>query len=118
HELPAKALAQRLCCDQCFELACQQAVSTEGEFGVDPFLDRGEPKLLETCDLALRERLVPEGGQRRSPPEPECVTQRVGATLLDEALEPLEIELARLDTNHVARSPRDDAVGADRLAQL
>src|SRR5262245_9958750 len=91
---------------------------SEPEVCLDPLLESRNAKLLQTSDLALRERLVREVGERRTPPEGECSAQCVRVALFDESFETLEVQLARLDTNQVARRSRDDPVGADRLTQL
>jgi hypothetical protein len=112
-----QALAERMQRHQALELADERRVAAEREVRVDPQLERGEAKLFEPRDLALRERLVCEVGERRSLPELERLAERVGPTLLDETLESLEVELARLDANGVTGCASDDAVVAERLAE-
>jgi hypothetical protein len=43
--------------DQPLELGHQLGVAAEDEVGLDPLLERGQPQLLETRDLTLREGL-------------------------------------------------------------
>ena len=53
------------------ELACERAVAARVEVGVDPRLQRCQPRLLEPRRLRLRERLEGEVGERLSAPERE-----------------------------------------------
>ena len=57
------------------------ACTAEGEVGVDALLERREPQLLELRDGRGRERLGPQLGQRRVPPEHEGFVQQGGSTL-------------------------------------
>ena len=74
---------------------------------------RVQALLLEPAGLRVRERLVGEVGQRRSLPERERLTDASGRGVRpaaieiplrarDQPLEPLQIELARLDPQPVA----------------
>ena len=126
HQLAAQALAQGMLGRERLELRDQRGVPAEGEVGVDPPLDREQVHLLEAPDRRLRERLVGEVGERRPAPERERLAQPLGgllrlgaAGLLDETLEPVEIELLRREPDHVAGRERDEQLGAgaERLAQ-
>ena len=64
--------------DEALELADELAVAAEGEVRVDAILKRGEAKLLEPADLALRPRLVGELGEWRAAPEREGLAQALG----------------------------------------
>ena len=69
HQLSPKALAKRIPRDEPFQLAEEIAGSTEREIGVEPLLERLEPRLLEARDLGLRERLEGQILERRSAPK-------------------------------------------------
>ena len=72
----------------------------------------------------LRERLVAELGKRRAAPERERLAQRrlrpaaLPPRLGHQPLEAVQVEVARLDPELIARRAGDDRVGAERLAQL
>src|SRR5215207_6200190 len=80
--------------------------------------------LLEPSDLALRKRLVRELGERRAAPQSERLAQQLqralrrtvgerAAALLQQTLEAVQVELARLDANRIATATSDhDAVRA------
>ena len=51
------------------ELGNERELAAERELGIDPFLDRREPQLLEPLDLHPRERLELEVGERAAVPE-------------------------------------------------
>ena len=83
------------------------------ELGVDALLGRDQSELFQALDLAPRERLVREFGERGAAPEPKCrfeCLQRLGrlarsirpAALLEKLLEPVNVDLLRLDLQHVA----------------
>ena len=65
---PAHAAARR---SERLELADDLTVEAELDVGVDALLERIEPQLLQAPDLALRELLAREIGERRAPPERE-----------------------------------------------
>ena len=69
HQLPAQPLAQRVLRDERLELATSSRACAEREVRVDALLQRVQAQLLEPLDLALRERLVREVGERRAAPE-------------------------------------------------
>ena len=97
------------------ELGHERELTAERELGVDPLLDRREAQLLESLDLDSRERLELQIGER--PPLPEALrgAQSLGGRGRvagrerlppgrDEPLEALEVELAGLDAEQVARA--------------
>ena len=84
------------------------------EVGVDPRLQRGQPRFLEPRRLSLRERLEGEVGECLPTPELE---RAVRVTVGDQAREAVDVELVRVDADDVARRPGDDPVGADRPAE-
>jgi hypothetical protein len=99
--------------EQRLELAREVEVSPQGEIGVDPTLEGGEPQLLEPDDGRLGERFVREVHERRAAPERERGTQQLGrpvrlgigeraTPLLDEPLEAVEVELLGLDPQLIA----------------
>ena len=125
HQLAAQALAKRVLRDERLELRHQLVMAAERQVGVDAILDRRETELLQPGDLALRERLVPELGQRLPAPERERLAQ-AGRPLLrivalsrlrDQRLEPGQVDLAGRDLQQIAGRARPDPIGADQLAQ-
>src|SRR5262245_20088742 len=78
-------------------------------------LEACKAKLFETCDVGLGERLVREVGERSTPPEFERFS--VLGTC-SEALEAIEIELVRIDSQLVAGRHRDDSLATESLTQL
>src|SRR5918996_4741518 len=102
--------------NQRLQLAGQLPVHTPAEFGFDAILERSDAELLETRDRRLRERLVGEIGERRTPPQGKplsqsrrggvCAPLSEGKTaLLRQALEPIEVQLIRLELDQIARRP-------------
>jgi hypothetical protein len=77
HQLRGQPLAERLGTGEQLELADQLAVSAERKVGLDPLLERLKTQFLQTRDLALRERLVAEIGERLAAEERERVPQRL-----------------------------------------
>src|SRR5205085_6505840 len=97
--------------------------------GLDPLLERGEPGVLEPRSRVTGERLGLELGERRAAPELERLGEalrrglRVAgaqklATLSDEALEAIEVELALFDAQRVARRLGQEPIRPERLSQL
>jgi hypothetical protein len=78
HQLRAQALAVRVLADQALERADDIGVLAEREARVDELLERGHVKLLEPADLALRETLVREVGERRAAPQRQRLLERCG----------------------------------------
>lgn len=74
--MPSQALAQRVLGDERLQLADELRAAAEPEERVDPILDGLQPQLLEALDLALRELLEGELGERRAAPEPERTDRR------------------------------------------
>ena len=108
HELPARALPQRVLLHEPLELADHLRVTPECEVGVDPVLERGEPQLLEAGDHRLGERLEGEVAERRAAPQRERAPQarrpglgvavREGAAALRrQELEAVQIDLLGVD---------------------
>jgi len=54
-------------------------VQAEPQIGLDSFLDRRKPRLLEPCDFGLREVGVREVRKRRTSPEIEGLAERCGS---------------------------------------
>ena len=114
HPLCLQPLAVRMRGRERVELARKRAVAARGEVGVDPRLQRGQPRFLEPRRLSLRERLEGEVGKCLPTPELE---RAVRVTVGDQAREAVDVELVRVDADDVARRPGDDPVGADRPAE-
>jgi hypothetical protein len=125
------------------QLGDQLAIASERQIRLHPLLERGQLELLQLRDRRLRERLVGEVRQRRTPPQPQRLAQnprglpgvpsrqRV-APVVNQRAEAIKIELARRDAKEVAMptshqcpvdrgvaigSGSDGAVGTERLAQ-
>jgi hypothetical protein len=109
------------------QLAGERRMLAECEVRVDAVLDGGETELLEAGTLDGGELLVGEVGESRAPPQPERLVQPGGSrlglaagerapALLDEALEPQEVELLGARADEVAGGTcHDDAAAAAPL---
>jgi hypothetical protein len=91
------------------ELRDHLAVAAELEVGLDPQIQRTEPKLFETGYSRLREVFVRELRKRRPTPELERFAQLLGSSLRgllrrrrDELLEPAEVELLVIELERVS----------------
>jgi len=113
HQLPAKPLAQGVVSDQRLELGDEVVVTTERKIGFDPFLECRQAKLLKPGDLDVRERVECELRKRRAAPEGQRLAERGGggvrvsgrkcaSSLVEQGLEPMEVELAVGDRQDVA----------------
>jgi hypothetical protein len=107
------------------ELPDQTSVPAERELGLDPLLEGLELHLLEAEDLTGRKPLRGEFAERPAAPECESflkpaqrILRRQRPRLGDELLEPLEVELSRIDVQRVSRSARVDAVLTEQLPKL
>jgi hypothetical protein len=69
HQLPDQPLAGRMGGQELLQLSEQLGVVAAGEVGVHACLQRGEPLLLQSRDLRLREGLVRHILQRRPAPQ-------------------------------------------------
>ena len=69
HELPRQMFLQRVLANEAFEFGHQLPRHPPLQIGIDACLDRFEAQLLETSDLALRERFVGEVLEWSPPPE-------------------------------------------------
>ena len=115
---------------QRFELAHHVAVAAEREVGLDPRFERGQAELLEPRTLAAARTAPSELGQRGPAPERQRLAEPVGRLLgialrpaparasANDALEPGEVELVRLELEGVARRARVQLRGGQHLAQL
>ena len=99
--------------DERLELADELGMAAELEVGVDARLERGEALFLQAAGLGTGERRVGGVGERGAAPEREGVHEGLrgrggvrGARLKDESAEALEVELARLHPQLVARTAR------------
>ena len=61
---------------QLLELGDDERVLPRRQARIDALLQRGEAQLLEPGDLALRERLELDVGQRRPTPQPERIVEQ------------------------------------------
>ena len=123
HQLAVELLAQRMLPHEPFQFADHVRMTTRGELGVDPLLDRGQSQLLQPHDLGLGERLIREIRKRRPPPQSKRLAQHLpralrirAASLRDKAFEPSEVELGRIEPQHIARRARQQPIGAELLA--
>src|ERR1700753_1402276 len=109
------------------QLADQCCVLPQREVSVDPILQRSQTLLLQPRDLALRKRLIGEVRQRWAAPERESATKPVTrysrpprlqrpATLSDQHVEPIEVDLAAGGLEQVAATTRDQQPITNRPA--
>ena len=129
HQVACEPLARGVVRHEPAQLTDDLGVATGREVGLDADLERGLSLLLEPGDLRLGERLEGQVGERRPAPQRECFAQDRGRTVgvpggqraaavLDQPLEALGVELARLHADPVARRRRrHDLAVAERLAQ-
>ena len=109
HQLAAQPLTERVLLDERFELRDRLLVPAERQLRVDPLFARRQQQLGQSPVLALRKRLVPEVGKRRSAALPEGLVEqfeRPGGVLLfarpvQQRLEPVRVELHRLEAKPV-----------------
>ncbi len=129
HELRARPLAQRLRVDDGLQLGHELDVAAEREIGVDSFLQRHEPKLLEPRDLRLREGLVREVGERRPAPERKRLAQSRRRTrcipggqalpaFVCEPREAVHVHSQRIELEHVAGRAPGDRLRPEHLPEL
>ena len=98
----------------------------ELELGLEQLLPGGGPKLFETGDLDMRERLVREVGERCAAPQPKGFAQKASALLGfpafcglgHESLEAIEVDPVGVDVEHVSGCARAYGVSSQCLAQL
>ena len=114
HLVGAKALAMRMGRNESLELGGERVVASGDEVGGDAGLERAESGFLEPRSLRLGKRLGGDVGERRPAPERECLARLPGG---NEVLEALDVALALLDAEHVARCAGHDPVGAERVAK-
>ena len=99
----------------------ERPVLSERKPGVDPFLERRQPKLLQPRDLGLDERLIGEIRERRSAPERDRLPeQRCGLrgpvlvvrppAAFKQAGEPFAVEALTVDVQDIAPRPRRQQV--------
>ena len=125
HQLAAQPLSEHVLGDQRLELRHQLEMAAGRQVGVDPILQRRQPQLLQTGDLALRERLAPQIGQRLPPPQRQRITQPGRAITgilartrpLDQQLKPRHVDLIRRRAQQIPRRPRPDPLSPQQLAQ-
>ena len=130
HQLTDQALARRMLAHQRLELPHQPCVLAEREPRVDSILQSAKPRLPKPGDLALREALVGEIGQRLAAPQRERLAQAPGrrpprprrrARFGRRPPAPQSGPRRRcplVDREQVAVSPRQDHIVAERFAQL
>jgi len=77
HELAVQPLAQRVGGYELFQLGGELIVPAQGQVGVDPGLQRGQPQLLQPGRLGPGERVVGQVGQHRAAPQPQRFAQHL-----------------------------------------
>ena len=126
HQLAAQPLTKHVLGDQRLELCHQLEMAAGRQIGVDPILQRRQPQLLQPGDLALRERLAPQIGQRLPPPQRQRITQHrpsdhrdppARTRPLDQQLKPRHVDLIRRRAQQIPRRPRPDPLSPQQLAQ-
>ncbi len=105
--------------DEFLELGDELRMTTEGDVGIDPILERREPQLLEALAGCRSERLVGEIGEWRPSPEVERLAEERGRRarvvtrprtlgLGRQVLEAREVEVIVADPECVSGRPRLD----------
>ena len=114
HQEEAKPLSIRILGHEHLELGDRLARPSCVDLGAEGLLEREDPQLRQTSDLVLREPFVRKVGQRGTAPELERFSRSPDP---DEMLEPIGIELARIDLERVSTALRHDAVAPEELPQ-
>ena len=119
HPLRLQPFAQRVARDERLELAEDLAMAARRQVAVDRALGRGQVQLLEAADLARRERLLRDVGERRPAPQRERLARQVVG---DERREAQRVDVAVAEAQLVPAPAGDDlravAAGRQRLAKL
>ena len=126
---PHSRSRERVPGDERLELDDEVGVAAEREIRLDPIFEGGQPELLEPGDLAPRKVFVGEVGEGRASPERERLAESSGGRLSgpvgdrapaigEQLLEALGIELARLDSEHVARRLGYEHLAAQRPPEV
>ena len=119
HPLRLQPFAQRVARDEHLELGEDLAMAARRQVAVDRALGRGQVQLLEAADLAGRERLLGDVGERRPAPQRERLARQVVG---DERREAQRIDVAVAQAQLVPAPAGDDlravAAGRQRLANL
>ena len=119
HPLRLQPFAQRVAGDEHLELCEDLAMAARRQVAVDRTFGRGQVQLLEPADLAGRERLPRDVGQRRPAPQRERLARQV---VRDERREAQRIDVAVAEAQLVPAPAGDDlravAAGCQRLANL
>jgi hypothetical protein len=108
HQLRTQPLPQGMLGDQPLELGHQLGMPAQCQVCLQALLQRSQSQLLQLRDRGLRERLVGELVQRRTPPQPQRLPQpsslggdrRLGR-LRHETTEPVGIDLVAVDGQQV-----------------
>ena len=87
HQLPARALAERMVTHDRVQFRHDLAVAAPCKLGLDPPLERDCAQLVEPRDLAANPRLLLELGQCAAAPERERLVQHLPAVLLEQGFE-------------------------------
>ena len=119
HPLGVQALSQRLLGRDRLDLPDDLPVPAARQVAVHGQLDRPQAQLLQAADLAARERLVRDVGQRRAAPQHQRLARHPAG---DQLLEAMSVQATVAQAQLVAAPAREDlpAVSAlrQRLAQL
>ncbi len=129
HQLEQQSLVQRMVGERPLDLSDQRRALAHIEAGGEELLEGRHAAAVELLRLAVGERLAPEVGQSRPAPQRERVAEPgrrgggVGVVpgVCEQPLEPVAVELARLEDERVSRgSPRDPvrAQGAAKTRQI
>jgi hypothetical protein len=120
HPLPVESLVERVLADERFELTDHLLMRPQRELGVDTFLERAQPQLLEPLRLTLEVDVRERGPapERQRFPEQARRTRGLGAPgLRPQRLEAVQVDRFGRNVERIARVARRDRVVAERLAQ-
>ena len=129
HQVRMHLLAPRMLAGQLPQIGDELGMAPGGEARLHVELEGVQPLLLQPRDLGGGERQRREVAEWRAPPERErlvehggrplgCVFGQGTAPVRDEPLEPIEVELAVVDTYEIAGGRREQpAVAAERSSQ-
>ena len=128
HQRGEESFAERVDAHEAFELADELRSPPEREIGADALLDCEKPPLIEPWHLGGSKRLVEQVGEGFAAPKRQRLakslrsvgripTTELLAAPLEEHLKVVDIQLAGLRSDEIARRAPLDSVGAEHAAK-
>ena len=128
HQARQEPFAQRVLAHQPLELGHELGPASHRQIRLDPGLQPAQPEFLQAPGVDAGVRVVRNVRPRRTPPQSQRRAQRASGRgvvaglgsvtrLLDQLLEPVGVELLRLDVDRVAAAASCDSLRTQQLAQ-